>query len=488
MSCLSSRRPHSTATATIVSALLAVFALIASCTATLLAPATAQATTYQIRSQSAARATQHLRSDNRLAAPRMLSQSLTLSAYDLRDDQSGDLNARISMRYSTDLGLATRFRDDPLFEARFNDITLDIAYLQWRPYPTLELSAGRQWHRSPLGITDYDGLAASWESADGVWRPFVGIAAGRDVQRGLTPVDPGAWDVQGLPPNEIDRSADPWHLMAAANAGIRRGRRHRLELASEHHRRPRASQSGQSSQTPDAATTHRVGATATTSPADPVTVTATTSFHSAVSSVDRARLDAAWRLASGTISAGLDHRRPVFDSASIFNLFGAQPHRGAYATYSRPIDALSTTVELRGWSRLYFDDDASVFDPGDARALGAALANRHRLELFIPFDLRWQLSAQTLAGQSGGDQYLARARLRAPGPVDGLYLTGRLLGLWALPDHHRRNSGYATTAALGAELALGEVGNLFVNVESRSGSLTPYNTAVFALFELEAWR
>ena len=441
----------------------------------------AQATTYQIQTRTSVRATQHLRSDTTFATPRVLSQSLTLSAYDLRGHDDNDVNARISLRYGTDLGLAERLRQDPLFDARWNDLSLDVAYVEWKPVDALELRAGRQWYRSSLGITDIDGVSVSWQDTGEGLSPFVAVAAGRDVQRGLTPWDPGAWDIQGLPPNESVVVDDPWHLMGAVRAGLTDNSRHRVEISAQQHRRPSGSANG-------AATTRRFGATATASPAEALTLTTTASFHSLIDHIDRARLDAAYRIGTGVASAGVGHRRPIFDSSSIFNLFGAQPSRSAYATYRRPIDALSTTVELRGWTRFYFDESAPLASRGDEQALGAALANHHRLTLVVPLDIHWQLSAQTLTGSSGGDQYLGTARLRGPGPVDGLFLTGRLTGLWAAPGHHRRDSGHATTAGLGAEVELGEVGQLSVNAESRFGSFTPANMALFALFELETWR
>ena len=444
-------------------------------------PEAAAATTYHIQSRTSARATQHLRSDTTFATPRVFSQSLTLSAHDLRGQGEADVNARLSIRYSTDLGLQQRLRQDPLFDARWNDLSLDLAYIEWRPYSGLQMSAGRQWHRSPLGITDFDGLAVSVRTTGEEWSPFFGIAAGRDVQRGLTPWDPGAWDVQGLPPNEAVL-ADRWHWMAAATAGVASDQRHRAELAAEHHRRPRGDGS------PDAATTQRFGASTTVSPSDPLTLTTTASFHSTIDGIDRVHLDAAYRLGEGVVTTGIDHRQPIFDSSSIFNLFGAQPHRSAYATYRRPLMALATTVEIRSWTRLYFDENAGLFDAGDERAVGAALVNHHRLQWGIPFELSWQISAQTMTGQSGGDQYLGDARVRAPGPMDGLFLTGRMLGLWAATSHHRRNSGYAATGVVGAELEVGEMGQLSVHVENRMGSQTRANTALFALFELETWR
>ena len=441
----------------------------------------AAATTYHIRAQTAARATQSLRSDTTFAAPRVWSQSLTLSAYDLRGVGDNTLNARVSLRYATDFALASRLRADPLFDARFNDLSLDLAFLQWQPLDGLELTAGRQWYFSALGINDFDGLAISLRVPDGDWRPFLSLAAGRNVQRGLTPWDPAAWDIQGLPPNEVALSDDPFHLVGAARAGVVHRDQQRIELAIEQFQR-------RSPLSTDWITTRRLGAAARLAPREDFTLSTAASFHSAVQGLDRFQIDAAFRRGKGFFSTGLDHRHPVFDSRSIFNLFGASPYRSAYSTYGHHFSLFSTRLELRGWLRAYFDSPPIGIDFGDARALGGALSGFHRFPLVVPLDFSWQLSAQTFSDDSGGDQYLGDLRLRAPSPIDGLFLTGRLLTLYAAPSHHRYTSGTATSALLGAEIAIAELGLLSLALEGRGGSFTPSNTALFALFELEAWR
>lgn len=464
--------PHAAA-----SLLSALFLLAA----TLVPIIEAEAATYHIRAQSAARATQHLRSDTTFSAPRIWSQSLTLSAYDLRGTEDNTLNARISLRYITDFALVQRLRSDPLFDARFNDLSLDIAYLQWKPLESLELIAGRQWYYSALGINDFDGLAISFRIPRGDWRPFLALAGGRNVQRGLTPWDPGAWDVQGLPPNEIALSDDPFHLVGAARTGVAFRDLQRIELAVEQFQRRQ----------PDSASwiiTRRLGAAATASPREDFTLTTAASLHSAVQGLDRFHVDAAFRRGQAILSSGIDHRHPVFDSTSIFNLFGANPYRSAYASYGHRFSPFSTRLEIRGWLRAYFDAPAIAFDLGDARAFGAALSGAHRFPLFVPLEVAWQVSAQSFSDHSGGDQYLGDLRLRAPSPVDGLFLTGRILSLYASPSHHRYNAGYASSALLGAELAIAEIGLLSLSMEGRGGSFTPSNTALFAFFELEAWR
>lgn len=112
--------------------------------AMLVPAAEAQATTYRLRVQTVGRATQFYRSDRRVAAPRSLTQMLSLSAFDLGNDQSGKLSAQLSVRYFSDFGLEQRLRNDPMFGDRWNATTLDLAYVNWRPFEALHLRLGRQ--------------------------------------------------------------------------------------------------------------------------------------------------------------------------------------------------------------------------------------------------------------------------------------------------------------------------------------------------------
>lgn len=445
-------------------------------------PRGAEGATYQIRSQTAARATQFLRSDHRLSAPRNFSQALTLSAYDIGEDGQGRFNARISLRYDTDFALAQRLRQDPLFSDQWNDLTLDIAFLQWRPHENFELVAGRQWQFSPLGMADFDGISLLYQSTRGRLRPFASVGLGRDIQRGLTPFDPGAWDIQGLPPNETALTDDLRHFMGSASAGLVEPGRHRVELMAREYRRPQVDDRSKT------AVTRRLGAAMTITPLPSLSVTGLTSFHSAANGIDRAHLNAALKLGPAQASAGIDHRAPIFDTHSIFNLFGAQPYRSAYLSYRHRLARFASSLELRAWTRAFFDEPGRLFRTGDTRALGASIGADHRLSLVVPLQIFWQISGQTNRQEGSGEQYLAHLHLRAPTAVDGLFLTGRFLGLLARRSHHRLDSGYGATAALGAELVLGELGRLTATVESRGASFAPANTALFALFEVEAWR
>lgn len=440
----------------------------------------AEATTYQIRSQSSARATQWMRSDGTLAAPRVWSQSLTLAAYDLQDRGDGSLNGRVSLRYLTDFSLAQRFRADPLYASRFNDLTLDIALVQWRATESLEVILGRQWVTSALGINDMDGLALHFRYDSGTLRPFFAISVGRDVAQGLTPFDSSSWDVQGIPVNERALESAPWHLVSSIRGGAQIGTSNRIEIAAEQFQRPERNSSW--------IYTRRVGAFGTFAPRDDLVLTTSGSVHSQIGTVDRFQAQGFYHRNESYLSIGVDHRKPIFDAGSIFNLFGAQPYQSGYLTLGRSLQGRGARIELRGWGRVYFEEASPVFSLGDAQAIGGALFARQILDIAMPVELTWQVSAQTFTDNSAGEQYLGDFRLRVPAPLEGLYITGRLLGLVATPESHRKETGYGGSALLGAEIDVGGVGQLYLSVEGRGGSYTRANTALFAHFQLEAWR
>ena len=69
-------------------------------------------------------------------------------------------------------------------------------------------------------------------------------------------------------------------------------------------------------------------------------------------------------------SAGIEHRLPWFDAASIFNVFGARPFEGAYTTWQIPVASLRTSLEVRGWGRAY-DANLELADLGGGVVLAA---------------------------------------------------------------------------------------------------------------------
>ncbi|MFU8802778.1 MAG: hypothetical protein ACNA8W_03115 [Bradymonadaceae bacterium] len=461
--------------------------------------ASAEATTYRVRTLTVGRGTQYFRTDQSVAAPRRLTQGLSLSAFDLVGDETGSFNAHLGVRYFSDFGLEERLRREPLFDHQWNDLTLDIAYLQWRPVPAFELRLGRQWSMNAAGMRDFDGLLLRVGSSggDGL-HPYAEVYGGRDVQLGLTRWDPSTWDVQGLPPNEDGLADAPWHWSVGGQAGLRWSRYLWGELAyGRRFRRPSGpldagpldAELGQAMIIGD----ERFAQALSGTPHPNLTVTARTSYHTLLGAFDRATLMTSWRLPwlepenASVLSAGVEERRPIFDSASIFNLFGARPHRGAFLTYQHPVEAISTVLEARTWSRFYFDGDDGPF-LGDARAIGGALAHHSRVRLGDrPVQWTSQFSHQTGGSEGGGQQFLSESRVRMPVIWDDVFVSARGLFLLSRPAQFRHDSAHALAGVLGADVPVGEGGRLSLAVETSGSSIYPINTSVFASFELEIY-
>ena len=456
------------------------------------APADAHATTYQVRTQSRARATQHLRADRRWEASRTWTQALHLSAHDLMGDRTGRLNARLSFRYFSDAALSPELREDPRAVDRFNDLTLDLAYVDWRPFEALQLRAGRHWAGSALGVVDLDGLSAELELGEGPTRQMVRAWAGRQVDHRLGPFDPATFDVQGVPLNDPYASRAQSTLMGAA-LGVRHRRLHRVEVAASRSARAIAPPEGWGS-TDARQIEHCFGMSALITPARSLNLSALLTFHGPARAFDRALLQGA--LAAGkttTVSVGLDHRLPIFDAASIFNLFGASPRQSAYLSVMRALPAAQTSLEVRAWARAYRDAGDLLSLP-DHLAPGAALGAHTRLRLFErDARLSAQFSYQThTEGAPTGDQLLVDASLRVAATPRRLWLTARHLTLYTTGasgsrvgpgDEHR----LALSTSLGAEVGLGALARLALLAEHRQGSALPSHALLYANLTLELW-
>ncbi len=460
--------------------------------ALLTATPSADATTYRLRVQTIGRATQSYRSDLTVVAPRTLTQTLSLSAFNLANDQRGTVSAQLSVRYFGDFGLEQRLRNDPMFSDQWNSTTLDLAYVNWRPDESLNLRLGRQWTMGVLGVRDFDGLWVRWEPADGALASFLEIYGGRDVELGLTRWDPQSWDAQGLPRNDTDGIVDgaPWHWLTGVQAGA--GLNDVAHVSVGYQRRFRNGDDGKT-----IIGDERLGAAWSAAPTRSLGLNANVSYHTLLGAADAARIGAIWRLpiasVAPTLSLGMEHRRPIFDSASIFNLFGAQPYQGLFSSAQVTIDRIATEFEVRSWARMYHGADSPAFagwtgNQGDSQAIGFAVAHRSNLRLGQRL-LNWstQLSHQFNAGESyGGDQFFGESRLRAPLGWQKIHLFGRGLVLVAWPEHHRHDPGYAMTGVLGADLPLGERALLSLASEMSFGSFYPANSSLFVTFKLEA--
>lgn len=476
-----------------------MIALVGACAIFVLLTATpsAWATTYRLRVQTIGRATQSYRSDLRVVAPRTLTQTLSLSAFDLANDRRGTFSAQLSVRYFSDFGLEQRLRNDPLFSDQWNSTTLDLAYVNWRPYESLNLRLGRQWTMGVLGVRDFDGLLVRWEPADGALASFLEIYGGRDVELGLTRWDPQSWDVQGLPTNDSDGKIDaaPWHWLTGIQAAASLSDVAHVSVG--YQRRFRGGDNGNT-----IVGDERLGAAWSAAPTRSLGLNANISYHTLLGAADAAMFGAIWRLpvesVAPTLSVGVEHRRPIFDSASIFNLFGAQPYQGVFTSAQVFVDSIATEFELRSWARMYHGADSSgSFDitgwtgnPGDSQAIGFAVAHRSDLRIGQRL-LTWstQLSHQLNAGESyGGDQFLGESRLRAPLGWQRIHVFGRGLVLVAWPEHHRHDPGYAMTGVLGADFPLSERALLSLASEMSFGSFYPANSSLFVTFKLETGR
>lgn len=450
----------------------------------------AQARSFYVRALSAGEASQQRRLDASVAAPRPLVLGLELGAYDLLDDERGGLNARASMRYATDVGLEAALRDDPAFTGQFNDLRVDLLYVQWRPFDQLELVAGRQWSWSALGVRDFDGLALRAMTPSAATRLTVSGFAGRDAQLGWGWGATDNLDVQGLPlqaPLGWAGSTPPW--IAGADIALRAGSWLRADVA--YQRRWRTS----ASDPEPVLGSERVGAAASAHLARRLNLGAQASYHTLLGAPDRLGLQGSYRIEGPrrpTLSAGADRRRPWFDSASIFNLFGANPYDELYLMHALWLPRARTRLEARAWARAFHGAAAGptlIASDQDARALGGALSHQTRLRAGRR-TLRWRSLASYQRGEEDyiGDQLLVDTRLWVPLGLKGWEVDGRALSLFVDREHHRRPREAAFSALLGFGAPVFERGRARVIVEQRWSTHEANSTNLYGVLELEAWR
>lgn len=454
----------------------------------------AQAANYRVRSITIGRATQYFRSDQTISAPRIFTQGLSVWGYDLLDDRTGSLNLHVSIRYNTDFSLTRVERDNPYFGDQWNELSLDLAYLDWRPYDSLQVRFGRQWSQGALGVRDFDGALAAW-------RPRVGpntharleVYGGHDIQTAFGEFDAAQWDVQGLPPDDsiLTDRLDGFHLLGGASGGMQWGGDASFELS---YRRRWAI--GVDSPVEGADTvvgSERFGAAASGSFHPRLAVSAYGSIHSMLEDVDRAGAQLSWQIpgAEGIATGGVEHRHPWFDSSSIFNLFGPRAYQSAFGIYQFEVESLRTEFGVRGWGRIYHGDDDAVapgVDAQDERAVGGAVSHLSRLKWGEkPINWHSLVSYQTSIDR-GTDQLLADSRVRMPLLADDLYVSARGLFLAAMTDNPRfDDEGYALTGVLGVDLPISTLGTLSAALETTGGNFYPTQTSVYATFAVEHW-
>lgn len=446
-------------------------------------PTEAQAQVVKVRSQTTAKLTQMRRIDGTVDAGRVFGQRFSLSAFDADASKTGALNAHLSFRFWNDFGLVDRLKDDSVADMYWSQTILEHAYIDWRFWPSAQLLAGRHFRMDALGARDVDGLTLRLEPrlGQGV-RGTLEAWAGQDVFFETTPFAGESWDVQGVPEGSQAAEAD-WTL----STGVRAGLRHRsgsLEFAWM--RRTYADDLG------TYVGEERVGAAMQGQLSARANVVASASFHTLLEDVDRARLLVAWSVAERgpVLTTGVERVVPWFDSGSIFNLFGAQPYEGAWATAEQKVEPLNTVFDLRLFGRIYEgDQDLVDFGQGSADATTYGLGAGHVTD-FRVLNRRWEWRSvatysDSVDGAYGGKRALVQTRLGVEASRR-IWLDARGLGLWAEPANHRYSAGYGLTGVLGLNWRT-ELGTFSGFVESSSTTFQGQNLQAFVGYEVEVW-
>jgi hypothetical protein len=422
-----------------------------------------------------------LRRDGTLSRPRSVTQSVMLHKIGKpASDSHRTTDLRVGFRYFNDFGLAYRLRGEPSSRFRFSQASLDVASIRWSPIASIYLIAGRQWILTPNRLHGIDGLRLGVESPmSGGGTAYVEAFAGRHL-RGRS----AAWEPEIVNQNgvfsalEADDKFDD--LALGASLGLRWDD---VEFDGRYQRRQdlgSVSGTGVDDET--------IGLQIKGPVARLARLQTHAVYHTLSSSVD----EAGFRVSAdgpgkSEVSLGARERRPRFDSASIFNLFGNSPHQDVEIEFAGSLDAFNTELLLRGWSRFYRGyDRQSFFDDriGDDRLVGFALRNR----------TRWTHGSgeATLNGQLGllahtqspGRQ--ARVGCDAALPIVPR-INGHLGVHWvgATADDIRRGDSQTWFASLGVNLD-SDLGLVTLKTTLEEGDTLPMRSAFLATFQ--AWR
>lgn len=456
----------------------------------LLWPGAASASSFHVHTSAASEATQWRRLDLGVVASRPLLFGMDLGAYDLLSDQTGSLNARFSMRYANDFGLPQQLQDSPRFATQSNDLRVNLLYIQWTPSPLFSMTLGRQWSINALGMRDFDGIHLALSSPRSSTLSLrLGAYGGQDVQAAWGARTPDSFDVQGIPleARSLRTSAA---LIAGTDLSLQLTRK--MRLAASYQRRWRDDDPGH------ATTWHtgdeQVGASALVSPTPHINLSAQAAYHTLLGQLTQAGVQASSALPHDlSLSLGAGRRRPWFDSASIFNIFGANPHDELWGALNLPAQRLHTTFQVRGWLRSFYPQA----DPGEQlgalrdgeRSVGGALAHHTRVA-FGRRSLRADstLSLQVSPPHTGGTQWLADTRARLPLIPAQLGMSARLIGLRVVHDHPRYGNEHALSAILGVDTPVLQRGKLSVLLEQRLSTNEITSTNIYGVLELEVWR
>lgn len=473
-----------------------------------------EASQFRVRSISIGRSTQYFRADRSVSAPRVFTQGMSLWGYDLLDDKSGSLNLHVSMRYTSDFSLDSTERRNPYFDRSWNAVTLDLAYLDWRPYRALRLRLGRQWSGGTLGVRDFDGLMVQFRPriAPSTHAQFEGFL-GRETQDAYRNwFDPARFDVQGLP-IDAQFEFDPdegVHLIAGASAGLNWGQTAGLEVSWR--RRWSMGITSEALESLGHSTSvvgsERIGLAGSASVHPRLVTSAWGAYHTLLGDVDRAGAQLAWRIpgVESSLSGGVEHQIPWFDSSSIFNLFGPRAHQQAFISYQHRVEAIATDFQVRTWGRYYPGTQGLNrgndlrFSPDDIQERAAGVSLRHLTDLRVwNRKVRWSTMASWQSSiDRGSDQWMGQLHLRVPVWGDDLFVSARGLLLAATQDELRGapsgfvrlRSGataFASTGVIGLDLPVSDLGTFSASTVTTGGNIYPIDTSVYASFRVEHW-
>lgn len=464
-------------------------------TASLMAPlltwlccvSTAYAQNINVRTTTIAQAYNQSRSDSTLAPTRLFGQRLTLRAWDALGHNDGAVSAHLMFDYATDMGLERPWRIDPRFSQQYNALGLNLAYIQWRPAPRVDLSIGRLWLWNQLGPAHLDGGQASWT-------PYIGhgLHATMQVWGGRVVNDQQGWlgqtmvDLQGLPVQETFTASGSWQF--GARAGLKLA--DTLHLNTSYTRRVAQSREQSALLVQD----ERLGAAISWAPHTRINAQTSASYHMVLQRLVTARADVAWQLpglSSAFLTFGAARQTPWFDTTSIFNLFDPKPYDDLYVQAQTSPEGWETLFEVRGWHRSFHaDDDTLDFGAGkdDAHATGVGISHATRARWGSwPVQWRSNLSVQWGEDETIGDQVVLDTSIKQPSGISDLMVTTRamLLGLWR--EGATPNAQYAATGVLGLEYALFERGSLSAYIEQHMPTASPWRTVVYGSLSVELW-
>ena len=442
-------------------------------------PLPTSAQTFRIQTDTVAQASQFVRADLNTVARRALSQRVGLWGYDLIGDRTGRLSTHIAFHYFNDFALTDAERIRRTTRLRSDRLSLDAAYIKWIPYPKIVIVGGR--------LTTFDGFALSdIDGGEFQFRPSLGKEVkahlqgylGRDVVGEFETFNPDRYDLQGLPINTDDEPISD---------GITFGGRGTMSVTdntiSIAYKRRQYDDNGATR-----IGSERIAFGAAGTLFNDVNIAANVSYHTLKEDIDNGLFDLAWRVFDSPVvlSAGFQHRKPVFDSSSIFNLFGDSTRQSIYtaAQYQTSSDL---TLKVNGWWRQYPDDQTIIDDLDvDDQTVGSSATMNARFDAFgRPFQMSGLVSGQW--SNVYGNQYVVDHSLRFPLFDRNIRALHRVTLIGATNDlttRHGDRLSLALTYGVEHDLNFGEVSAAAAIVSNGS---EPTHLNMFMTFSTEIW-